>query len=206
MKSFSVYCLVDPTDDRIRYVGYSRDPEKRYIQHVLQSFQCRTHKETWINSLLQRGVYPTFVVRCIVESADEAKRIEIALIALLKQRGVDLTNTTSGGDGGATMTGKKFSAETCAKIGAAHKGKRLSVKQRLQISEANRNRSTETHEKMRASAKNRQRHPLSLETRNKISERHKGKRMGGVSFHTEETRTKMSEAKRAGWAARKASA
>lgn len=192
MKSFGVYYLVDPTDQRVRYVGYSRNPQKRYEAHVLQSLRCRTHKETWIYSLIKRSLVPTLSVRCIVHEADEAKRIEIALIAMLKQQGNDLTNGTVGGDGGATMTGKKFSVKTCAKIGAAHRGKRLSDEQRQQISEANRNRSLEVRAKMSASAKNRVHRPCSIETRMKISAKLKGRKMGGVTSHTAETRAKMS--------------
>lgn len=199
---FGIYYLIDPIDGRVRYVGYSRDPEKRYEAHVMQSFACSTHKETWIYSLVKQNLLPTLSVRCIVQEATEAQRIEIALIAILKERGVDLTNATPGGDGGATMTGKKFSVATCAKIGAAHKGKKLSAEHKKQISDANRNRSPETHAKMSASAKARPRRIVSPETKAKISAIHKGRRMGGVSSHSAETRAKMSEAKTIGWAKR----
>lgn len=108
MKPFSIYYLVDPTNQRVRYIGYSCRPEKRYISHVLQATNCRTHKECWIASLLEQGLYPTLSIRCIVDGSEEAKRVEIALIATLRQRGVDLVNTTRGGDGSA---GFKWSPE-----------------------------------------------------------------------------------------------
>lgn len=104
MRTFSIYYLIDPTDDRTRYVGYSRNPIKRYETHVLQSFERRTHKETWIHSLVEQDILPVLSIRCIVQDADEAKRIEVALIAMLKRRGIDLTNGTRGGDGSAGFT------------------------------------------------------------------------------------------------------
>lgn len=101
VKSFSIYYLLDPTNGRVRYVGYSRDPGERYGAHLMQSFQRKTHKERWIASLIDRDQYPIMSVRCVVQGAEEAKRIEVLLIASLRQRGVDLVNTTRGGDGSA---------------------------------------------------------------------------------------------------------
>jgi hypothetical protein len=112
VKSFSLYYLVDPFSEEIRYVGYSRDPEKRYLTHVKQALLRRTHKECWIASLLDQGAYPKLSICCIVQDADEAKRVEVALIALLKERGLDLTNGTTGGDGSA---GFKWSKENYEK-------------------------------------------------------------------------------------------
>jgi hypothetical protein len=112
MSSFSIYYLIDPIDGRVRYVGYSRKPEKRYEAHILQSFACRTHKETWIWSLVKQDILPILSIRCIVQGADEAKRLEVALIASLKRKGIDLTNGTRGGDGSA---GFKWSQENFRK-------------------------------------------------------------------------------------------
>lgn len=112
MKTFSVYYLLDPIDRKIRYVGYSRNPKKRYEEHVLQSPARRTHKECWIASLIRQNLLPVLSVRCIVQEANEAKRIEVALISALKSQGIELTNSTVGGDGSAGFT---WSEENYAK-------------------------------------------------------------------------------------------
>lgn len=108
MKPFSIYYLIDPVDKTIRYVGYSCKPEARYVVHVLQSSECRTHKECWIAGLRQRDLFPLLSIQCIVQGAAEAKRVEISLIAKLRQRGADLVNGTHGGDG---FAGGKWSEE-----------------------------------------------------------------------------------------------
>jgi hypothetical protein len=102
----SVYYLVDPRTHAPRYVGFSEHPERRFDGHV-KFLRGSTHKATWIRSLLDVGLLPILSIKCIVYSKLEACRIETALIASLKSRGFDLTNATPGGEGGATMTGRK---------------------------------------------------------------------------------------------------
>lgn len=102
----SVYYLIDPLTSIPRYVGFSEDPVKRFNGHI-KHLRGSTHKVAWIKSLLKIGSLPILSIRCIVASKLEACRIETALIALLKSRGVDLTNATPGGEGGATMLGRK---------------------------------------------------------------------------------------------------
>lgn len=58
------------------------------------------HKARWIVKLhRESGLLPVLSVQCVVETAAEAKRVEVALIALYKKRGARLTNGTAGGDG-----------------------------------------------------------------------------------------------------------
>ena len=112
MKSFSIYYLLDPNNGAFRYVGYSSDPKKRYVDHILQSSNCLTHKECWIAGLCQQGLVPTLAIKCILQGADEAKCVEMLLIAALRNKGANLVNGTKGGDGSA---GFKWSAENYRK-------------------------------------------------------------------------------------------
>jgi len=123
----SIYYLLDPVTHGPRYVGFSERPENRFERHV-KYLRGSTHKIAWIRSLLNAGLRPVLSVRCIVASKLEACRIETELIALLRSRGVDLTNATSGGEGGATMTGRK---------GPAHGayGKKRSLEWQLALAE-----------------------------------------------------------------------
>lgn len=91
----SVYYLIDPRTQQVRYVGYTHRPYRRYVDHTTS--KEITHKGNWILGLQKIGLQPIFSVRCVVQTEDEAKRIEIALIARLP----NLTNMTAGGDGGA---------------------------------------------------------------------------------------------------------
>jgi hypothetical protein len=95
----------------------------------------------------------------------------------------------NGLDGGATFTGKPLSAETRAKLSAAHKGKTRSAETRAKISAAKKGKplSEETKAKLSAVKKGK---PLSEETKAKMSAAKKGKPL------SEEHKAKMSAAKK----------
>jgi hypothetical protein len=93
-------------------------------------------------------------------------------------------------------TGKKRSADTCAKIGMAKRGTKLSEEHRMKISESNMGR------------------VFSEETRRKISQAHIGRKYSAErcaqmsriktgTTHSEETKRKMAESQRIAWAKRK---
>lgn len=130
--SFSVYCLADPRTSEVRYVGYSKYPEARFASHCKDI--SNTHKARWVAKLhREAGLVPVLSVQCIVETAAEAKRIEVALIALYKSRGVRLTNGTAGGDGVVDPT-----PEAREKHASAIRGKPLqfTAEHRKALSEA----------------------------------------------------------------------
>lgn len=88
-----VYYLLDPRDDQIRYVGFSKYPRDRYKYHSLGL--DKTHKGTWVRSLHKLNLQPKLKIVCQC-SVEFAKEIEISLISKLHSR---LTNGTRGGDG-----------------------------------------------------------------------------------------------------------
>lgn len=108
----SLYHLCDPRNGGVRYVGYSHNPDKRFNRHLKD--MGSTHKCRWLSSLRTLGLQPILVTVCVLQSAEEAKRMEVAMIAMLRKRGIDLTNTTPGGDG--VMTGRKHEEATRKKM------------------------------------------------------------------------------------------
>lgn len=140
-----IYYLVDPTTREIRYVGYTKNIMHRYRGHLRGSCDIRkvdwdSHKCCWIRSLIGQNLKPMFVIVCIVQTHEEAQRIEIALIASLRQRNVQLTNGTIGGDGGSqgqearikmrlAKLGKKRKQEH---IDAAREAHRIGANRRFQ--------------------------------------------------------------------------
>lgn len=140
-QTYSVYYLLDPHTEQVRYVGYSKHPSVRYRRAHLKAVR-KGHRDNWIRSLLAIGLKPQLSICCILETKEEAVRIEIALIALLRQRGIDLVNTTVGGEGGdpyarqrelglsiiRTPNSKPMSVEVRAKISKAIKGRPASNK------------------------------------------------------------------------------
>lgn len=110
MRPFShVYFLLDP-QGRVRYVGQAVSPSDRFATHLREAPNRTTHKECWIFGLLCLGLKP--ILR-VVESTDDPNGRERYWIARLISEGCDLTNQTSGGDGGA------LSLESTAKMAAS---------------------------------------------------------------------------------------
>ncbi len=57
----SVYALVDPRDDTVHYIGLSKNPAKRYSQH-LSSRQRNQAKKQWIQELLTSQLLPKLTI------------------------------------------------------------------------------------------------------------------------------------------------
>jgi len=98
-----IYALVDPDTDGVRYVGKADNPHKRLEIHLAGYEPRTTHKSNWIKSLLAQGKQPELM---ILEEVDAAawQEAEKRWIAYFRKVGVSLTNTTDGGEGGATIT------------------------------------------------------------------------------------------------------
>lgn len=120
MRPCAVYYLIDPRNEKIRYVGISLDPKRRYLAH-LKPVGSR-YSACWVRSLIKAGLRPTLRIAVWLQNVEEAKRVEISLIASHS----DLTNLSTGGEGGS---GVWFSAERRAAHG-------LRVKERYKDPEA----------------------------------------------------------------------
>jgi hypothetical protein len=120
---YCIYGLLDPDTLELRYIGKTKQPEKRMKQHLYPNqLKTKTHRNDWIKSLLQEGKKPGFIIleRNVVNS-DEA---EIRWIAEMRTMGARLVNGTNGGDG--HKGGAALSEETKKRIGDAHKGQKRS--------------------------------------------------------------------------------
>lgn len=53
--SYQIYALLDPRDSTVRYVGMSRNAQKRLFQHLLGDSR-NEYKHGWIRELLERGL------------------------------------------------------------------------------------------------------------------------------------------------------
>ena len=184
----SVYYLLDPRNgstpragDRA-YVGYTKDIVARLKAHLAPRHLAEQSIATcWLRSLVANGITPTMSVRCVVQTADEAKRIEIALITALRLRGMALVNATAGGDGVVEF---RHTDDAKQRIGEAWKGKRrgsFTAEHRQKLSVAARRRSPicdQTRIKLSVSASGRthtaktralMRRPKTIEHRAKIA-------------------------------------
>lgn len=94
----SVYVLKD-ANGIVRYVGKTvHSVVKRFSRHLAAAREgLRTHKATWIRSMLEAGTVPTLSV--IWHGDGDGSKEEIEWIAYFKSAGCDLTNATEGGEG-----------------------------------------------------------------------------------------------------------
>jgi len=98
MKKTFIYTLSDPTTGKIRYVGKSNFPKKRYYNHISSCHRTHTHKNNWIKSLLKENKRPILNVVDEVP-VDDWQTFEKYWIDKLLEEGNELTNIAEGGNG-----------------------------------------------------------------------------------------------------------
>jgi hypothetical protein len=175
-----------------------RDRLRRHVRDAL-TYGVDTHSARWIRTL---DAEPTLVVleECAREAVEEAER---RWIADMREAGCRLTNHTDGGDG---MLGKSPSAETRAKIGAAHRGKVVSTETRARMSAAARARRKKpvrvplSAEELQLSRSESMKRLWATRREEMLSYSAKGKEARQVASHTPEARAKRGEAMRRRWA------
>lgn len=196
----TIYALIDPRSEEIRYVGQtSKEPKDRLLWHTYRSNR-NCHKDRWVRQLRRANLAPRMI---IVQRVPKScwKEAERYWIKFFRERGCPLTNSTDGGDG---LAGYRASAETRAKMRAAWTRRARPLKRRPHTEE--------TREKLRQATLKQFENP---EARAAVGEVHKGKQISAehraiVSAATtkrwtewrasgaktsEETRAKISAAK-----------
>ena len=100
-----IYTILDPRDNKIRYVGKSVDFDYRKLRHLYNAKKStRSHKDAWIRGILKSGLNPIFEVldEC---SEQNWKEVESYWIYQLIAWGFSLLNETFGGEG-VVLVGK----------------------------------------------------------------------------------------------------
>ncbi len=104
-KRYRIYALLDPRDNRVRYVGLTGTPLHVRMFFHLQSARHgeRGPKATWIRELLELRLEPQIV---LIEETLEGPKREIYWIAHFRKVAGDLTNWTDGGELGTSKKKK----------------------------------------------------------------------------------------------------
>lgn len=142
-----IYALCHPHTNEIRYVGKAKDLNKRYSQHLHKSSLSKSsYKNSWILSLLSKGLFPKMVVLDYVSNLDE-NSAEMYWIEQLKSAGCSLTNLTLGVDGGDTCITDERKASRSQKISNALSKNPKSIEHRkaLSISKSGKQIHTKCH-------------------------------------------------------------
>lgn len=128
MKSAFIYVLKCPLTMDVRYVGKCTNLASRLRQHISESRDesLRSHKATWIRSVLAKGLRPIMEVEAVIAGAVNWKQAEINLIAHYRAMGADLTNATDGGDEPSPLTaeGRRILSERASKIFGTKEGRK----------------------------------------------------------------------------------
>ena len=127
-----IYALKDETG-KIRYVGRTTKLLNiRLSQHLSKARSNDTsHRCNWIRTVFKRGFLPE--ISLLGEVSGNGAREEAAWVEYFKEEGLDLVNSTDGGDG---CPGLIFSPEALKKIGDASRGRPCRPETRQRLSEA----------------------------------------------------------------------
>lgn len=128
-----IYALLDPNTDEVRYVGKTNDIERRYREHLnIKKHPKSNHKNCWVKSLMNQGLKPSIIV--LEESTNnnwqEREKYWITVYS-------NLTNGTTGGDGGFVMSEEALlkMKERNTGINNPMWGKKWNEEQRKKLSE-----------------------------------------------------------------------
>lgn len=92
----TIYALIDPRNDEIKYIGKTNNIKKRIREHIRD--EENNKKYAWIKSLKKIKLQPeVFILE--ETNLDEANFWEIFWISQCKVWGFELKNMTNGGDG-----------------------------------------------------------------------------------------------------------
>lgn len=120
MSKVFIYSISCPETGEVRYIGKTIDPVSRFRKHL--TYKRNTLCAKWIKSIQSKGLLPVFSVLKECNEIDW-QDVERYYIRRYRMLGANLTNMTEGGDGGATMTGKKLTQEQKNKISVANTGR-----------------------------------------------------------------------------------
>ena len=163
MKNF-IYTLQHPETLEVKYVGKTNDIQRRYYQHT--SIKCLTNTGSkklavWILKLLKSDLKP--IMSIIEECNFDWQSREVHWIKYYKDKGYDLCNLSTGGDGvghtesskskiASSLKGRVRSQEEKDKISKAMIGKKRPMSGKA-ISEAHKKRYESAEERAKQGAK-----------------------------------------------------
>jgi len=114
----SIYKLIDPTTNSIKYIGSTHKSLKRRLSDHLSDARRgqKNYRCNWIRSLLSKGIYPSID---IIEKVNYEERSEKEKYWISYYGRENLVNGTDGGEG---VCGLLVSDETKKKLSFSHIG------------------------------------------------------------------------------------
>lgn len=92
-----IYSLLDPTNDLVRYIGWTSSIDKRYKEHLKEAKSgSKNHRCNWIRLLLSQNKFP--IIK-IIEEVPYSKRHEREIYWIAYYGRENLVNGSNGGEG-----------------------------------------------------------------------------------------------------------
>ena len=98
MEKKFIYALIDPRDNKKKYVGMSKNPQKRLAEHVYDSKREKTKKGNWLKNLISLNLIPILDILMETNST-EVEKWETYFIKKFKDEGHKLLNYDENGVG-----------------------------------------------------------------------------------------------------------
>ena len=97
-RTYTIYALLDPRSNEIRYIGMTSQPERRRLDHLMGKGHCYCGR--WERKLLGLGLAPIWMVLERGLAKGKARERERWWIAHGRKQEWPLTNLNDGGEGG----------------------------------------------------------------------------------------------------------
>lgn len=97
---YKIYGLKLKNSNELRYIGYTGNSlEKRLNSHLNNSHRYKSKNACWINKHKNIEGIDIFLIEDNISKIEDAWEKEIYYISFFKGKGIDLTNTSNGGEG-----------------------------------------------------------------------------------------------------------
>lgn len=129
-----IYVLKQPDSGAVRYVGWTRDPQKRFKRHLGKARTMEVDYPVcrWLKKLLDAHLVP--VMQIVEEGVGDWEAVEQRWIEKFRSEGADLLNVALGGHfalppasrakAGLKLRGRKLAPEHVAAVAAQLRGKK----------------------------------------------------------------------------------
>lgn len=95
---YSLYLLTSTIDEKF-YVGVTKNPKQRLLQHKSNSRRSKYYNANWINKVLRKGGEISMDVIIKGLTKEKAEELEVSVISKFKEMNLNMTNTAQGGLG-----------------------------------------------------------------------------------------------------------
>lgn len=93
---YHVYYLLDPITKDVKYVGMSKNPKRRYRQHISKLDKLMTDKRKWLEGLFEKKLLPEIKIVGSYDSEKEGREMEQQHVTMNKNTILNIHNPGKG--------------------------------------------------------------------------------------------------------------